>query len=74
MRNLKKKKLCLLKNKKLRNKIQLSSTYFSALATYSEVFECPKCHSKNIKWYLSSTKQCKNCECVFRAENIVEKG
>lgn len=38
---------------------------------YIEVNECPKCHSKNIKWYLSSTKECKDCGAVFRAEEIV---
>lgn len=38
---------------------------------YIEVNECPKCNSKNINWFLSSTKQCKDCGHVFRAEKIV---
>ena len=33
--------------------------------------ECPDCKSTNIKWHLSSTKQCKDCDNVFRAENLV---
>lgn len=36
-----------------------------------EVFECPKCHSTNIKWHLSSTKECKDCGEVFRAEELI---
>lgn len=40
---------------------------------YVEVNECPKCNSKDIKWYLSSTKQCKDCGHVFKAEKIVPK-
>lgn len=33
---------------------------------------CPICKSSNIGWYLSSTKICKDCEHIFRAECLNE--
>ena len=36
-----------------------------------EVNECPQCKSKNIKWHLSATKECKDCSNVFRAEILI---
>lgn len=31
---------------------------------------CTKCKSENIKWHLSSTKECKDCGNIFRAEEL----
>lgn len=31
---------------------------------------CTECKSENIKWHLSSTKECKDCGNVFRAEEL----
>jgi len=53
-----------LKNESLKEKLQVAPMWV-------ETMECPKCHSKNIKWYLSSTKECKDCGEVFRAEELI---
>lgn len=36
-----------------------------------KITACPACKSENIKWHLSSTKECKECGNVFRAEELV---
>ena len=33
--------------------------------------KCTKCGSENIKWYLSSTKECNDCFNIFRAEELI---
>jgi ribosomal protein L37AE/L43A len=38
-----------------------------------EVHKCPFCNSENIKWHLSATKECKECNKVFRAEVFIEQ-
>ena len=48
-----------------------SSVYIQPDSEFVEVNECPKCHSKNIKWHLSSTKECKDCGEIFKAEEII---
>lgn len=39
--------------------------------TWVENKKCPECGSENIGWYLSSTKQCKECKNIFRAEVLI---
>ena len=41
------------------------------LPNFVENKKCTKCGSENIKWYLSSTKECNDCKQVFRAEDVV---
>jgi len=53
------------------NKIGDYQVYQMPESTWVETIECPKCKSKNIKWHLSSTKECKDCKEVFRAEELI---
>jgi len=44
---------------------------FGKEKTWVENKECTKCKSKNMKWHLSSTKECKDCGNIFRAEELI---
>ena len=39
--------------------------------TWVENKKCTQCGSENIKWHLSSTKECKDCKSIFRADELV---
>jgi len=63
-----------LKSEHEKLKISDNSVYIQpTFNDYAEVNECTKCNSKNIRWFLSSTKKCEDCGEVFRAEKIVTK-
>ncbi len=51
---------------------EYESEYEKAPTVWVENKICPKCKSENIKWLLSSTKECNDCKHVFRAEDLID--